>query len=95
MNNDIKQSGLCIAGMVCGILSLVLFWIPFVGFVLAIGGIVLGVRGMKECDEGLATGKGMGVAGLVTGIIGLLPGTLALIFMLAYGTFVSYLASIF
>ena len=63
-------------GMICGIVSIALsilaYVIPVAGLVLslialaaAILGIVFGVKGRK--DE---TNKGMGTAGLVTGIIG-------------------------
>lgn len=66
----------CMIGMICGIVSIALsilaYVIPVAGLVLslialaaAILGIVFGVKGRK--DE---ANKGMGTAGLVTGIIG-------------------------
>ena len=62
--------GLAIAGMVCGIVSLVLFWIPFFGVVPPIVGLVLSVLGMKKLKEaGVPTG--MAVAGMVCSIIAL------------------------
>lgn len=55
---EIKKSP---TSMVLGILSLFLWWIPIVGLVIPIVGIAT-----KKYDE-----TGMGTAGLVTSIIGL------------------------
>ena len=73
MSNDQNNlpAGNSIAGMVCGICSIVFCWVPVVGLVLSIVGIVFGNKGMKAANEGTGSGKGMGIAGLVTGIIGL------------------------
>ncbi len=59
------------AGMVCGILGIVLCWVPLLGLLLALLGIVFGSIGMARAGR-LGRGKGAGVAGLVTGILGLL-----------------------
>ena len=68
------MSGASIAGMVCGILSLLFWAAPIFGLVLGIVGVAMGAKGMKAADAGLAKGKGMGIAGLVTGIIGTIIG---------------------
>ena len=66
-------NGQAVAAMVLGIVSLGLFWIPFVGLICGVLGVVLGWLGMQRANRG-ATGRGMAVAGLVTGIIGALVG---------------------
>ena len=61
-----------VAALVLGILSLVLFWVPYfniVIFILSILGVVFGAKGMK--DNATGSGHGLAVAGLVLSIIGL------------------------
>jgi len=66
-----RTSGLSITAMILGILSLVLVWAPFVGIILGILGIIFGGIGMGQTrrDPNLG-GRGMAIAGLVCGIIG-------------------------
>ena len=73
-------TGIGIAAMVCGILSLIFCWIPLMAFeiiaiLLALCGVIMGAIGMKNprC-------KGMSIAGLVCGIIGFV---FAVIFLIA------------
>lgn len=60
-----ESSGLAIASMVVGILTLVLFcwWAIGFGFIMAVVAIVLGIISLKK----KAGGKGMAIAGIVTG----------------------------
>jgi len=60
------KSGLAIAALVCGILSLCSWLIPFCGGPIALAGIILGVLGMKSSK------KGMALAGLIMAAIGIL-----------------------
>ncbi len=57
--------------MVLGISSLVLLWVPFVGVILGILAIIFGAVGIRQTgtDPNLG-GRGMAIAGLVCGIIG-------------------------
>ena len=66
-----RTNGLAITSLVCGILSLVLFWIPWLGFLLGILAIIFGGVAISQIrkDPSLG-GRGMGIAGLVCGIIG-------------------------
>ncbi|HZZ97938.1 MAG TPA: DUF4190 domain-containing protein [Jatrophihabitantaceae bacterium] len=74
-----KSNPMGVAGFVCGLLGLVLFWFPFVGLILAVLGVALGAAGMSAGKrQGAATG--LAVAGLVLGIIALIPGLFWLIF---------------
>ncbi len=71
-----------VAGFVCGLIGLVLFWFPFVGLVLAVLGIALGGSGISAGKrDGASTG--LAVAGLVLGIIALIPGLFWLLFALS------------
>lgn len=71
-----KGEGLSVAALICGILGIIGSWIPLVcyfTFVLAILGIVFGVKGRKYKKNGLAT------AGLVLGIIGTCLGAIGIL----------------
>ncbi len=74
-------NGLAVAGMVCGIVGLVLCWIPVFGWMVAVVGIVLGAIGWSKANKG-ARNKGMAVAGVACGVAGILLGvTLFLLVM--------------
>lgn len=63
-----KASGLAIASMVCGIISIVICCVWYLAAPLAIAAIVLGiVNNVKKLG-----GKGMAIAGIITGACGLL-----------------------
>ncbi len=69
---------MAIAALVCGILGIVGSFIPVVcyfTFVLAILGIVFGVKARKQAAE-TGEGKGLATAGLILGIIGTVVGGL-------------------
>ena len=70
-NNNTPPNGAAIAGMVCGILSIILWWFPIIGLVLAIVGTSVSGKAISDVNKGKASGKGMAIAGLVCGIIGL------------------------
>ncbi len=72
-------NGLAVAAMVVGIIAFVLAWVPFVGFVGGIAAIVLGIIALKKTN-----GKGMSIAGIVTGAISILCG-LVIAFMFFAG----------
>ncbi|MGA9397308.1 MAG: hypothetical protein WBV22_03520, partial [Anaerolineaceae bacterium] len=54
-----------IAALVCGILSLCSWLIPFCGGPIALAGVILGVLGMKSSK------KSMAIAGLIMAAIGI------------------------
>ncbi len=63
-------NGMATAGMVNGIISVVLFWLPIIGWILAVLGIVFGGIGISRANSG-ARGKGMAISGVVLGIASL------------------------
>ncbi|MFC5721111.1 DUF4190 domain-containing protein [Streptomyces gamaensis] len=66
------RNGMGTAGLVCGIVGLVLsfmwpFW--FFAFVLAVLAIVFGAVGRSRAKKGQATNRGVATSGLVLGIV--------------------------
>lgn len=73
-----QNNGLAIASMVIGIIALLLAWIPIIGFIGFVGGIaaiIMGIIALKK-----ATGKGMSIAGIITGALSVLS-SLAMAFL--------------
>ncbi len=77
------KNGIGIAAMVVGIVALFLFWIPFLGVIVAIVGLVLGIVGIRKASRGEATNKGMAIAGVATGGLALVGSLLITIFVFA------------
>ena len=75
-------NGIALAGMVCGIVSLVIGWVPFVGLL----GIVAAIVGLSLSIPGLARAKETGerrsfaITGIITSAIGLVVGALGIVF---------------
>lgn len=65
---------MAVAGLVLGILALVLFFITWPSWILAILGIIFGALGISKANKIGGKGKGMAIAGLVCGVLGLLLG---------------------
>lgn len=83
-NNDKKQpqkdrKGFCIASLVLGIVALVLFCVWYLSIPCGILAVIFGILGMK------ASNKGMAIAGLITGSIGLVISTLIIIMLFVFG----------
>ena len=74
--NEPKSAGLAIASMVLGILALVLSCcVPYLPIILALLAVVLGGVSLAKKQDG----KGMAIAGLVCGIIGLIPAVIVIV----------------
>ncbi len=73
-----------VASMVCGIVGIVLSCVPVAGLVLGIIALVLSSKSKKLINgsNGTLGGKGMTIAGLVTGIIAVVFGGFYLIYYL-------------
>lgn len=91
---DVKPSngniGFSIGSMVCGILAILCCCSTFLSIVLSIGAIVLGVIAIKNNYEG----KGMAIAGLIMGGLGLLFGLAILVLGGLSGFFIDALDEI-
>jgi hypothetical protein len=67
-----RSNGFAVTALVCGILGIVGFIVPFFGFMLNIAAVVFGTIGRRRAAADPATGgSGMATAGLVLGIAGL------------------------
>lgn len=74
-----EKKGFCIASMVLGIVSLVFFCIWYISIPCGILAIIFGILGIKTIN------KGMAIAGLITGSIGLVVSTLIIIILFMFG----------
>lgn len=71
-NNTKSTSGMSVSSMVLGIVGIVFVWAPFLGVICAILGIIFGGIGISQTKKNPnLTGRGMAIAGLVCGIIGI------------------------
>lgn len=66
------SNGLGTAGFVLGLLGLVFFWFPFLGIFLAILGVILSGVGISSGKK-TGAGTGLAIAGLVLGLVALIP----------------------
>src|SRR4051812_5197427 len=66
------SNGIGVAGFVCGLVGLVLCWVPWVGLLLGLVGIALSAVGISQGKKKGAS-TGLAIAGLVCGIIALIP----------------------
>ncbi|MDD9205083.1 DUF4190 domain-containing protein, partial [Georgenia sp. 10Sc9-8] len=77
------RNGLGIAALVVGIVSLLVAWLPFIGLISVLGGvvgIVLGAMGLKRVGRGEATNRGTAVAGIVVSVVAILLAIAATVF---------------
>ena len=68
--------------MVCGIVALVIAWIPFVGVVglaAAVVGLALGIPALRR-SRPTGTRRGAAITGIVTSSIGIVLGVLGIVF---------------
>lgn len=72
-----NHNGVAVAALICGILSIFFCWVPLVDLGVSIAAVVCGIITLTKKYDG----KGMAIAGLITGVIGLL---LSLYFMFCY-----------
>lgn len=90
-----KSNGMAVAALICGILGIIGSFIPVVMYftaVLAVLGIIFGVKGKKIAREN-NTGMGLATAGLVLGIIGTIFAASGILCALACAGAVGSLAS--
>src|SRR4051794_34033150 len=69
---QVPSNGIGVAGFVCGLVGLVLCWVPWLGLLLALVGIALSAVGISQGKKKGAS-IGLAIAGLVCGIIAVIP----------------------
>jgi hypothetical protein len=74
------SNGLAIAGMVIGIVSIVLFFLNWVDIIIGIVGLVLSLVGLSKARRLGGVGRGMAIAGVATSSVGIVA---AIIFLIA------------
>lgn len=74
-----QGNGLAVAAMICGILAIVLFWVPVLGWILALLGVIFGAIGISKANK-VGKGKGMAIAGLACGVLSVII-SIAVIFL--------------
>jgi len=85
-----KTSGMAIASMVLGIVSLAMFCVWYLAIPCAILAVVLGTVARGPITRGQATGRGMATAGIVCGVIALGLAVLAIVGLLSFLGFVRH-----
>jgi hypothetical protein len=83
------RNGVGAAALVVGVVSLVLavliIFFPLAA-ILGIVALILGIVGMRRASRGEATNRGQAVAGVVTGVLGLI---VAIVIVVRIGTFIN------
>ena len=74
IKDRLKSNAVAIVGMVFGIITSVLFWLPVINLLPGIVGIVCSSIGLAQKNSG----KGQAIAGLITSIAGILLGFMIL-----------------
>lgn len=72
-----RANGLGVAGFVTGLVGLLLFWVPGLGIVSGALGLILGGVGISTARKD-GSSAGLAIAGLVLGIISIIPAVLVL-----------------
>ena len=81
---------LAIVSMILGIVSIPLACCFYIGILPGIAGIVLGVLGQRKAAEMNGSGKGMALAGIITGAVGAALGLLLIVLNVIIGTSTSW-----
>ena len=85
VGSEERPGPMAIVALVCGILSVVCHCIPvagaFIGFFLSVAAIVLGIIEIKRIGRGESNtkGKGMALAGIILGAVGIVFGIILII----------------
>lgn len=77
-----EPKGLAITALILGIIGLVLLWVPILGALLGLVGLILGIVALKKRQS-----KGLSLTGLITGGVALIIGgiiTVAFFITLAF-----------
>jgi hypothetical protein len=82
---------LAVWALVLGIVGAVLFWVPWVGLVIGAAGVLLGHLAMRKIATSASplSGKGLSIAGLVTGYAAVAGGAFVILFLIWFGNAMS------
>ncbi|WP_320018898.1 hypothetical protein [Labilibaculum manganireducens] len=65
-----KSNGMATAGFVLALITVLFGWIPFVGWVTWLLGLIFSALGLSKANK-VGVGKGLAIAGLVISLIGI------------------------
>ena len=100
VGSEERPGPMAIVALVCGILSVLCHCVPvagmFIGFILSVAAIVLGIIETKKIGRGEsnAKGKGMATAGIILGAVGIVFGIIWAV-ILAVGVFAGAFGEMF
>jgi len=80
-----QNNSLAIVSMICGIAQFVLWFFFGLGFFSAIAALVLGLVSLRQIRQRAEGGRGMAIAGVVLGGLGILGGILLIALLIAVG----------
>jgi hypothetical protein len=81
-----RSNGMAITSLVCGVAQFLLwFFILIPGFIAAVAALIFGVVGLGQIRQRGEGGRGLAIAGIVLGILGVLGGV-AWAILFAVGT---------
>lgn len=80
-----KNNSLAIVSMICGIAQFLLWFFFGLGFFSAIAALVLGLVSLRQIRQRAESGRGMAIAGVVLGGLGIVGGILLIILLIAIG----------
>ena len=78
----LSDLGFGVTALVLGILAVLGCWSAFFGIVLGVLALIFGIVALRRVKRDVATNKGVSIAGVVTGAVGLLLG---IVFAIAFG----------
>ncbi len=76
------RNGLAITSMVLGIIGVATCWLTFPGIIFGILAMIFGGVGLARARTDRVSNKGMAIAGLVTGVLAVVIGSVLLYFTL-------------
>jgi hypothetical protein len=90
-----ETNRIAVAAGVCGIIAVVLCWIPFVDYlsiVLGVLAIIFGIVGLRRADA-YGSGRAMAITGIVCGAVGLAIAFLFLLLIYAVVSTVTFIGA--
>ena len=83
------RNGAGLASLILGVIGLLLCWLLGIGIVPGIIGLILGVVGMRRAKRGLATNRGVAIAGVVTSALAIIASAVVIAILIAFGNFLA------
>ncbi|MEV8052959.1 MULTISPECIES: DUF4190 domain-containing protein [Streptomyces] len=78
-----RSNGFAVTALVLGLIACLFFWTVFGGFLFGLLALIFGILGTLRARQGRAPRKGMAIAGLVLGVLGLIGSVVVLIFAIS------------